>query len=153
MGMYTSLKGTILVKPEYRAMIADLCDWEKTPGSWWDLANMNPQYRWLVKYAGVSRSNFIPRGTYAASKPVYNITDDGIWYIECELKDYEGTIDAFMRLIVANIALSAELESWYEEDAEPVQLSFYAPEVALAPVLGGFGDITGMEPCLGKYEP
>jgi len=153
MGMYTNLKGTILVKPEYRAMIADLCDWEKTTHGWLSVARLhrnedNSMIPWLFEYAHYNRANFIPRGA-AGADPVYSITDDGIWTIECELKNYEDTIGAFMRLIVENIALSAELESWYEEDEEPVQLSFYAPGVALAPALGGYGDATGMEPCLG----
>lgn len=150
MGMYTRFSGQVLVKPEYRAMIADLCDWEKTPGCWWDLANMNPQHRWLVKYAGVSRSNFIPRGAYASADPVYHITDDGVWTIDCELKNYEDTIASFMNLIIPNIAIKAEMFSHYEEDEDAIAINYHSPEIAMAPELGNKEELDlGLSPCLG----
>lgn len=151
MGAYTRFYGQILVKPEFRAMIADLCDVEKTPLAWISLFhNVRPCASWLTEFAHFPRSNFIPRGSHER-EPVYYISDDGIWTFDCELKNYEGgAIDQFMRLVVPNIAIKAELFSHYEEDAEAQELNYYSPEIAMSPELGNKEEVDlGLAPCLG----
>lgn len=151
MGAYTRFYGQVLVKPEFRAMIADLCDWQKTNDGWHDLARMYPDCIWIAEFTHDWRCNFIPCGSHGDGDwQGPRIDDQGIFYIDCELKNYEDTIGAFMRLIVPNIAIKAELFSHFEEDADPIELNYYSPEIAMSPELGNKEEVDlGLAPCLG----
>lgn len=106
MGYYTYFSGKISVKPEYVDMICRLCDWQGTPNGWEDLIE---DYPFVEEYSKVSRANFIPRGCYAAEEPEYLIDDNNIFEFKCALKDYNGTIKAFMDIIVPVISDKAFL--------------------------------------------
>ena len=87
--MYTDVVFKVKLKPEYipiiQAMndrlIGDMNPWAKTP--WTEYANWN-------------RSNFIPFGGCHDHR---NELVDGVWDVHCSLKNYEGTIDAFNRIV------------------------------------------------------
>ena len=151
MGMYTRFTGQVLVKPEYHQMIADLCDWEKTPNCWLSLARGG--HDWLLEFAFYNRSHFIPRGWNSLEEPEPStINDDGVWSFECEFKNYEGTIDAFMRMVIPVIAIKAEL-SECEDGGDWELLTYYSPEIAMAPELGNKEEVDlGLSPCLGGLK-
>lgn len=89
MGMYTDIEFKVKLKAEFipviQAMndrlIGDMNPWAKTP--------------W-TEYANWDRSNFIPFGGCMNHR---NELVDGVWTVHCSLKNYEGTIAAFNRIV------------------------------------------------------
>ena len=116
MGMYTGLKGRVILKEKYKSL-ADRYDFE------WNM--------WLAEapelkgWNDYSRSSMIPYGNLCYipdswdKEPVsYN---NGEWIFCCSLKNYENTIGYFIIKVLPIIADSWDLEELYEEDDIPTQ--------------------------------
>lgn len=100
MGMYTTLKGTLVFKTEEIAEA--FCE------SWEDVAKLEPKVAHFITY---SRSGFIPNSGKGVS-----MLEGKIVQFECELKNYSNTIDVFIDL-VPSLCDDWMLISRYEESS------------------------------------
>lgn len=113
MGMYTGLRGTVVVKPEYvgkiNMLVNDVVDWE-------DILHTDNLY---INY---SRNSCIPFGAvcYMPSDWEYKVDfkNNELTFC-CSLKDYNSTIKQFLTHCLPEIADSWTLEELYEEDSQP----------------------------------
>jgi hypothetical protein len=122
MGMYTGLRGTIVLKSEYTDRIEAALE-EDGYFEWKDIL---PETN---LYSDYSRNSFIPFGS------VCYMPDDwydqqgvelkeGVLHFCCSLKNYSGTISTFIKECLPEIANSWELEELYEEDNESTLYTF-----------------------------
>lgn len=113
MGMYTGLRGTVVVKPEYVSKIAKLI---VDDVGWEDILPSDN------KYNNYSRNSFIPFGAvcYMPSDWEYKVDfkNNELTFC-CSLKDYNSTIKQFLTHCLPEIAESWELEELHEEDSQP----------------------------------
>lgn len=138
MGNYTGLRCKIIVKEEFRPMIAMLMEEHL---NWNDLNDCGFNYNFVDEYSRISRSSFIPYGMLCympdewedvvlvknGEENYANATDSdgfdrqfneetGYWAFQCSLKNYEDTIEKFFELILNNITEKVvHLEFFYEE--------------------------------------
>lgn len=113
MGMYTGLRGTVVVKQEYVSKISmlvnDGADWE-------DILPSDNLYN------NYSRNSFIPFGAVCYMPDDWDkeakLSGDKFTFC-CSLKDYKSTIRQFITHCLPEIAESWTLEELYEEDSQP----------------------------------
>lgn len=114
MGMYTGLRGKILLNDLGKRVAASDFNWE----SFTDIAQ-------LREFAKDGRSAFIPYGAhcYMPSQwgEAFNCVHNGVLSFSCSLKNYEGTIEKFIETVVPVIGDAWVLESLYEEDDVPTR--------------------------------
>lgn len=111
MGMYTGLRGKIKLKPEYAVKIKQEMDSEE----YFCWENILPEGN---KYHSYSRNSFIPFGAvcYIDWKEEPVELKDGVLSFTCSLKNYDDTIEVFLKECLPLIADSWNLEELYEED-------------------------------------
>lgn len=115
MGMYTGLRGKIKLKPEYAVKIKQ----EMGSEEYFCWENILPEGN---KYHSYSRNSFIPFGMqqlWWENEPVE--LKDGILSFTCSLKNYDDTIEVFLKECLPLIADSWNLEELYEEDTIPTK--------------------------------
>ena len=116
MGMYTGLRCKLKIKKEYRDEIHHIISNNKD----WSECSIPI----LKAYSLISRSSFIPYGSLSYmdwdpkdEKFCRIDKDTGIFAFQCSLKNYEGTIEAFIYNVVPEICEEIYLlEEHYEED-------------------------------------
>ena len=116
MGMYTGLKGKVILKEKYKSLA------ERYEFEWNMWLSEAPELKEWDEY---TRSSMIPYGALCYmpnewdKEPVsYN---NGEWFLCCSLKDYENTIHYFITKVLPIIADSWDLEELYEEDDNPTK--------------------------------
>ena len=142
MGMYTGLRFKGIVKEEFRNDFEDiaLCgDWSES----------NDEV--LRRFGNVSRASFIPCGTlcYMPSKwevgfingVYYEIPTDGFertydkntgrWTFQCSLKNYDYTIEEFMKIVPYFIEEVEHAEVFYEEWSHSEKLELVNGEMVV----------------------
>lgn len=129
MGMYTGIRFSGIVKPEFREGFEDIAlggDWENSP------------HEILRRFDQVDRASFIPNGVlcYMPWKddcPIYGTPkwneETGEWKFQCSLKNYSCTIEEFFELIPYFIESIEHLEYFYEEDTYSQQYDLVNGEV------------------------
>lgn len=134
MGMYTGLRASVVVKPEWREAIAllhrkDRPDARKFDSGYaWERVHEHfPGLPGLVEWVKVGRRDFIPFGGLAYMPEDFSDAEDGQsfskfngetgeWRFCCSLKNYEGEIKTFVETLLARIVERVEYcESLYEE--------------------------------------
>ena len=120
MGMYTSLEFTATIKPKYYPVINRLEHWRSEEADakepWDNTAREFPDLPFLRAWADHDRANFIPFGgsSHLHSKHSFK---DGVWAVECSLKNYKDNIEFFLTTVLAEVASDLiECESNYEEN-------------------------------------
>jgi hypothetical protein len=120
MGMYTELRFRATIKHKYRDLVAFI----NNEGDWKD-AVLRFNFPWLKGWSEFSRSGMIPDGgsAYFDDDPDWERKFDpetGFWQVQCNLKNYQGTIEHFLAHILPEIASEVH-EAWehYEEDEKP----------------------------------
>jgi len=128
MGEYTGVRCKVIVKEEYRPMIAELMtrylDWE----------DFVDEFPFLEEYANLSRASFIPFGSLCYMPSSWETDPDspsqstatdgfdsrfyehtGLWTFQCSLKNYQDEIEIFFDQVLSKIAASViHLEKYYE---------------------------------------
>lgn len=114
MGMYTGLKCKVKIKEEYREDIQSVMD-----STEWYLC----KHKELKDFSKVSRSLMIPFGAscympdeWEDNNFDFYFNDDGIWNFQCALKNYDSTIEIFIKLLELIASEVYHLETFYEED-------------------------------------
>ena len=113
MGVYTGLRGKVILKDEFVESIQTLNSREIE----WDGIEGLPDI-----YLDDSRTSFIPFGVVCympADWDNYNTLEGNVWEFCCSLKNYTNTIEKFVSYVLPVIALSWDLESLYEENEQP----------------------------------
>lgn len=117
MGMYTGLRGKVLLKGGYVAKVQEQLN--SSRGFIWE--EILPESNGYNNY---SRNSFIPQGTVCYMPDEwgngYSKLDGNVFEFCCSLKNYESTIEVFIEECLPEIALSWELEELYESDYEPI---------------------------------
>ena len=107
MGMYTTVVAEVRLKPEAVPIITQLAE-----AGWRGLVG---EYPWLKDWAEYSRADFIPFGGE-------NSLEGDIWKFQCELKNYEGTIEYFFENVLPKLAEEVLLlATQYEEEDYPTE--------------------------------
>ena len=112
MGMYTGLRGTVILNDLGRSLAANNFDWPSSEVG-------------AIKAFGNedSRNCFIPFGAHSYMPDEWgkshSIVVGDKWDFSCSLKNYEGTIDRFISDVLPLIAGSWRLEKLYEESEHP----------------------------------
>lgn len=115
MGMYTGLRCKVKIKEEYREDIQSVMDksWEEC------------KHKELKMFSKDRRSSFIPYGSlcympdewdYDSRFSLYFDVYTGEWNFQCSLKNYDSTIEIFMKLLELIASDVYYLETYYEED-------------------------------------
>lgn len=107
MGEYTTITFEAKIKPQYVEAIKSL----DSQIAWNELG-----YDFADEYGKVPRASFIPRGGCANHR---NELIDGVWYVHCAVKDYEGTFKAFRELVMTEIveeliSMQSDIEGSYD---------------------------------------
>lgn len=133
MGMYTGLRFKGVIKEEFRNKFEDIA----LDGNWEESDN-----EVFKKFGSVSRASFIPCGALAympdewEEEPFdeyYNGTptdgfdrtydkETGRWTFQCSLKNYDYTIEEFMKIVPYFIKEVEHAEVFYEEWSHSVRL-------------------------------
>lgn len=110
MGMYTGFVCKIKVKEEYYDLVNFLNDGEYDfKYGLWKTAYDKFGFDFIKEYMEDSRSSFIPRGGYSAYnedwiskyiKESESSFENGIWFFGCDMKNYGGTIENFVKIIL-----------------------------------------------------
>lgn len=129
MGMYTGLRGKVKLKPEVAELMEEWNS-EERPSEFseiyehsvWIYIAVQLGNNKILTFSEDSRSDFIPYGRvcYMPDDWIadYEITGC-MWEFCCSLKNYNGTIQAFIELL-PEIAVAWDLEERYEEWYESV---------------------------------
>lgn len=124
MGMYTGLRASVVIKPEWVEAITLL---HQGNNRWADVFANYPGLPGLDRWMEVGRRDFIPLGglcympddfSDAPHRESYSAFDPktGRWRFCCSLKNYEGEIGQFVETVLRHIVSSVEYcESLYEE--------------------------------------
>lgn len=118
MGDYTGLRGSIVLNEKYSQVFDMMIECENAPYFKWDeILPAGNEY--LQDY----RNSFIPFGDvcgisdweYAVkySREMHTL------FFTCSLKNYDRTIESFLRNVLPEIAQSYDLEELYEYDDVP----------------------------------
>lgn len=141
MGMHTAFRLDIELMPEFIPVIQAVYDVNE-PGTyevinlWEKVFERFPQYYFLGKWMTIDRANFIPFGGWELGSyhqweeedsewPKYNAgrPTSTRWKFQCCLKNYEGEIQTFMGVVVAEIAAEIHYAAYlYCENEEPTIL-------------------------------
>lgn len=120
MGMYTGLRFKGIVKEQFRDEFKDIAlkgEWEKAK----DIK--------LNNFSNIDRAFLIPNGSLAYMPGDWEEIDrsatdgfvrkydknTGYWSFQCSLKNYEGTIEEFFKLVPYFIDSVEHAEVYYEE--------------------------------------
>lgn len=128
MGMYTGLRGQVTLKPEVAKLMGEWYDddiiseavAEHFEWNVWNYVAKSLSNDKIAEFAQMSRSSFIPNGAVCYMPPDWEFQREivqNVLYFCCSLKNYCGTIDAFIQLL-PEIATAWDLEELYEEDTE-----------------------------------
>ena len=133
MGMYTYLRFTGELKKEYVEEIKNLFDFEKANrdnddfNEWKHFAE---KHDFATHFASLRSPTSIPFGGFSAynidkassnsdDEPTFSnvIWNNGeyTWVFQCDLKNYDGEIDTFLKEVAPNICKKFVAEKWYEE--------------------------------------
>jgi hypothetical protein len=129
--MYTGLRASVVVKPEWRAAIEllhrDRPNDHKYDSVWLQVFETYPDMPGVDRWVIYSRCDFIPFGALAYMPDDFSDADDresysrfdpttGQWRFCCSLKNYKGEIQFFVENVLAHIVESAVYcESLYEQ--------------------------------------
>lgn len=118
--MYTALRCAVKVKKEFIPVIYSLCyaDTNSEISPWQKISNEFPHYKFLAEWCKTRDPDMIPFGDicYHHGNHYCDITYDGYWFFYCSLKNYEGEIEKFVRLILRNMVDEViYVKSHYEE--------------------------------------
>lgn len=138
MGMYTGFRADVVVRPEWRPAIeclhrtrADNPNGLQESKDWEVVAREFPSLPGVEEWAGVWRADFIPFGALAYMPDDWSDAPDresyshfdvdtGRWRFCCSLKNYDGEIATFTRVLLSRIVERvAYCESQYEGDDAP----------------------------------
>jgi len=119
MGMYTGLRGTIVLKREYLDKFSN--ELESEDGFCWE--NILPSDN---KFYNYNRNLFIPNGLVCWMPYDWDNFEEGkldgnSFTFCCSLKNHCGTIEVFLEHCLPLIADKWKLEELYEEDEVPTQ--------------------------------
>lgn len=115
MGDYTLLTVKCKLHKKFIAPISDLVE---NNLDWSDIIekyNLN----FLRIFASVPRSGLIPNSGYLSEREIRKVWGKGIWEFECELKDYENTIEEFFKVLPYMIDKLYQCETHYDCDYHP----------------------------------
>lgn len=134
MGMYTGLRASVVIKPQWRGAIGLLHESRNTPKTsfssgqdWEAVFAQYPDLPGLYDWVKVGRRDFIPFGALAYMPEDFSDAEDGEsfskydadsgrWTFCCSLKNYEGEIRQFVEEVLSHIVDSVDYcESLYEE--------------------------------------
>ncbi|MNF96314.1 hypothetical protein D3C85_384880 [compost metagenome] len=123
MGMYTGLRGKILLKNNKLSSVIIQKDfrWEEVAGTICDET--------ISKWADVGRCNFIPNGSVCYMPASWGegwSVEGNVLTFTCSLKDYCGEIKAFVNKVLPHIADAWNLEEFYEESTYSLLFSSQA---------------------------
>lgn len=109
MGMYTGLRGTIVLNDlGVRVAVSDF--------NWESFTNVKQ----LVDFSEDNRAYFIPNGVHCYMPEEWGDSfvnvHGSVMHFSCSLKNYTGTIEKFIQNVLPVIADEWVLESLYEED-------------------------------------
>jgi len=108
MGDYTGFVCKVKVKKEYYDLIEFIMEGNTT----WKEAHDKFKYEWIKEYyVDNFRADFIPYGGYSYNRNWLNFYieqyktyfKDGIWFFGIDLKNYENTIEKFIKYVLKNI--------------------------------------------------
>ena len=131
MGMYTGLRFKGTVKEEFRNEFEDIA----LEGNWEE--SNNDVFK---QFGSVSRAMFIPCGALAympdewADEDGFDRTYDknsGRWTFQCSLKNYNYTIEEFMKIVPYFIEEVEHAEVFYEEWSHSVRLELGGGEMVM----------------------
>ena len=118
MGMYTGLRFSARLKPEYVDQIQALIDSDMICPSPWEAF----EHESIKAFATFPRSSMIPFGSICYMPDGWDQTnriEDGLWHVCCSLKNYSGEVTKFINSVLPVIADSAYGEYLYEEFSKP----------------------------------
>ena len=117
MGMYPGLKVTAKIKQEF---VEELSNVLSSDADYvWKTVDLE-RFRFVEKYANLSRSNFIPFGAVCYMPSDWdnkNSFENGVWKFCCSLKNYDGEIEIFLKEVLVEICEWAKIERLYEEES------------------------------------
>lgn len=126
MGMYTGLRFKAVIKEKYCEPIKDMIENQL---SWEDIVNKYPEFSFAKKYSEYNRADFIPYGSLAYMPDEWESEKGKLEFerrfdettrmliFQCSLKNYEYTIEKFLKEIVTVIVEDVvHIEYYYEED-------------------------------------
>jgi hypothetical protein len=135
MGMYTAFRIQCELKKEFIPVIENLYKLRygsKYDGDVWaSLSMMYPQYNQLSDYSYDEWASFIPfgQGDFEFDSFDNEGIFDNIWQFSCSLKNYEHTIEHFLKKIIFLMAERVIIcESWYCEDKKSYPYILYIKE-------------------------
>lgn len=117
MGMYTGLRGNVVIKEQFRIALQTALFEER---SWKNMGDISEAF---TKFASQHRAQFIPFGTVCympndwEEGHVYDKATGSLTFC-CSLKNYQGEIEDFIACL-PDIADEWNLESLYEEFDTP----------------------------------
>ena len=119
MGMYTGLRGTVVIKEQLRSALQTALFEER---SWKRMGDISEAF---TKFASHSRAQFIPFGMVSYMPCDWEEEHDydavtGVLSFCCSLKNYNGEIEDFLECL-PDIADWWNLESLYEEHDSPTK--------------------------------
>lgn len=131
MGMYTGLRFKGTVKEEFRNEFEDIA----LEGNWEE--SNNDVFK---QFGSVSRAMFIPCGALAYMPDEWADGDgfdreydknSGRWTFQCSLKNYNYTIEEFMKIVPYFIEEVEHAEVFYEEWSHSVRLELIDGEMVM----------------------
>lgn len=131
MGMYTGLRFKGTVKEEFRNEFEDIA----LEGNWEE--SNNDVFK---QFGSVSRAMFIPCGALAYMPDEWEDDDgfdrtydknSGRWTFQCSLKNYNYTIEEFMKIVPYFIEEVEHAEVFYEEWSHSVRLELVDGEMVM----------------------
>ena len=120
MGMYTGLRGRILLKDNKltSVLIEKGFQWEEVASVYFDET--------ISAWASVGRCNFIPNGAVCYMPANWSegwSVEGNVLSFTCSLKNYNNEIEIFITYVLPHIAEAWNLEKLYEESAYSTLIS------------------------------
>lgn len=114
MGMYTGLRGTVILNDKGVDMASLKFDWSAS-----DVGS-------IKAFSEDGRSGFIPFGVHSYMPDCwgesFSLVVGNRWEFSCSLKNYEGTIERFVSDVLPFIADDWNLEMLYEESERSTEI-------------------------------
>lgn len=129
MGMYTGLRGTVIIKEQYRGRMESMINGDGDPS--WAKSFGDIDEEFIQQYIGLDRADFIPHGAVCYMPEFWCDNDGGcgfdenlgIFTFNCSLKNYSDEIGSFLRMLRV-IADNWEIQELYEENDYLVDHSY-----------------------------
>lgn len=124
MGTYTSMRFVGKVEKEY---VMDICALVYYKEMTWK--ELSTKYDFMKNFANLFRSDFIPFGEisayneekYSGGQNMNHLEPwSDVWIFQCDLKNYGGEIETFLKEVASKICTSYTAEVWCEEWNMPV---------------------------------